>query len=1025
MRRLRRKYTLPISVLDQTLDGDGRTPLPADGPPALTLLGNFQLTGADGAVLLTPCKPLALLAYLVCSRHRRASRTVVADLLWGDSAESQRRASLRQALFTLRNVVGSKAVVSDGEWLEAAPAITADVDRFLTAIEARQYATAVTTYTGDFIPNFASPGAADFERWADTERLRLRGAYLAAASQYLRELIARGDTARALPLTARLVELAPHDDEMWRRRFDVLSLAGQAGQMLLEVASLRAARAEEGIALDGSLERHIGQMVGALARSAQPPEETQEPIGIPTSPEFQGRADAFTALLAAWATASAGVPQRFLVVGAPGMGKSRLLRELTRRVSQRRVQVVLIGAQQRERDDDFALLAELVSRLAALPGAAGMAPSSAAVLAALVPRLAEEFSVTPEPPAQNADLLLRRLRALADLIGAIAEEHPLIIMLDDAHWADDMSIRVLDHALQRLSKVPVLLVGTSRHDMPELGCGESGIMLRPLHPTEVHALIASIADVPADASAETLVESIHNAAHGSPFQVLQLLRAAVASGALRIADRAWMVMDRPVLLELCREARDQHARLREVSEGERVALALLVALDAPMPESLLLALLEDLVARPTETLGALERDGLILRDAQRRWSITHALIADDLRETLDPKLQQASARRVGTALLAGAREFSALRRAVRLLLEGQDVEAALSGVVRWYVAQGRAAPTLDDLVRSLRGTRQHVDFELELRRRLRWRRAWWRQPAVVAALSVVATLAAISWYLTQPARLVLTSELDPAFVLDSESPFEVPPRVDVENHLGWRSTARDGDTVRVSNPVDTTPLRGRTYAVVRNGIAEFDSLYPLVMNERGVLRIELAGLTPVVLPAPSSRDELRVVDFLLNGRLVRDSLGTVRVPPGAPIKGSVRLRYTTRARSLLYVLAQTTTWREPRSDTTTVRSLLAGISGARVSVPVALTAPERDGDYWILFTQSAEPAAVWLLSGTNWRCQQPRWSDGNDLAAQPLTMLDAAARIGYLDLPFDYCDEREYRQPRHLPLAGIRVEVRR
>jgi hypothetical protein len=73
----------------------------------------------------------------------------------------------------------------------------------------------------------------------------------------------------------------------------------------------------------------------------------------------------------------------------------------------------------------------------------------------------------------------------------------------------------------------------------------------------------------------------------------------------------------------------------------------------------------------------------------------------------------------------------------------------------------------------------------------------------------------------------------------------------------------------------------------------------------------------------------------------------VNVHPGDSITGSVRLRYTTIGRGLLYVLAQTSTWREPREDTTTVRSLLAGVVDARLSVPLALRAPDREGDFWL------------------------------------------------------------------------------
>lgn len=162
-----------------------------------------------------------------------------------------------------------------------------------------------------------------------------------------------------------------------------------------------------------------------------------------------------------------------------------------------------------------------------------------------------------------------------------------------------------------------------------------------------------------------------------------------------------------------------------------------------MPEPLLLALLEVVAPHPTETLGGLERDDLIGRDAHRFWAIRNPQLADELRSTLPAELQKACARRLGAVLITGARERSALRRAVLLLLAGEDVDTALGGVARWYVAQGRLAPAVDDLVGSLRGNVPHPAFEAALRRKLRWRRSWWRGPAAVATMGIIATLAAI------------------------------------------------------------------------------------------------------------------------------------------------------------------------------------------------------------------------------------------------------------------------------------------
>jgi len=183
--------------------------------------------------------------------------------------------------------------------------------------------------------------------------------------------------------------------------------------------------------------------------------------------------------------------------------------------------------------------------------------------------------------------------------------------------------------------------------------------------------------------------------------------------------------------------------LSKRSDDEREALSLLVALDAPMEESLQLALLGG-TAASTITLGDLERDGLAIRDDQRRWSIAHPLTAHDVRAQLTPALKQRSAQRLGVALLTAARELSALRRAVRLLLEGNDTPTALDGVVRWYSSQGATAPAVDELVATLRVAQPNVEFEHELYRRLWWRQAWWRHPAVVALVSVILAVAIIA-----------------------------------------------------------------------------------------------------------------------------------------------------------------------------------------------------------------------------------------------------------------------------------------
>src|SRR6185295_15438336 len=72
----------------------------------LRLLGGAALDSDSGLVRISSQKGLALLAYLAMHRGRPVSRSVLADLLWGDRGEAAARQNLRQGIHTLRRDVG-------------------------------------------------------------------------------------------------------------------------------------------------------------------------------------------------------------------------------------------------------------------------------------------------------------------------------------------------------------------------------------------------------------------------------------------------------------------------------------------------------------------------------------------------------------------------------------------------------------------------------------------------------------------------------------------------------------------------------------------------------------------------------------------------------------------------------------------------------------------------------------------------------------------------------------------------------
>ena len=179
-------------------------------------------------------------------------------------------------------------------------------------------------------------------------------------------------------------------------------------------------------------------------------------------PQLVGRPaelDAFDGLLAAL---DGGSPAAVTIVGEPGIGKTRLLAELAAR-AEARGQLVLAGsASELERDLPFWVFVDALDEYAE----------------GLDPRRLEQLDETARTelahvfPSLSAlgngggvalqDERYRTHRAVRDLLETLAAGKPLVLILDDLHWADSGTIELLGALLRRLPSAPVLLAMAMR-----------------------------------------------------------------------------------------------------------------------------------------------------------------------------------------------------------------------------------------------------------------------------------------------------------------------------------------------------------------------------------------------------------------------------------------------------------------------------------------------------------------------------------------------------------------------------------
>jgi tetratricopeptide (TPR) repeat protein len=155
-----------------------------------------------------------------------------------------------------------------------------------------------------------------------------------------------------------------------------------------------------------------------------------------------------------------------MIAGTAGVGKTRITAEFSLEASEKRV-LTLMGACY-DRDDPLPFI-PFVEMLEPMLGASSLADvreelgEDIAEIARLLPQLRRLFPDIPPPlelpPEQSRRVLFN---AVARMLARISTKQPVLLILDDLHWADEGTLSLVTHLGPLVSKIPVLIVGTYR-----------------------------------------------------------------------------------------------------------------------------------------------------------------------------------------------------------------------------------------------------------------------------------------------------------------------------------------------------------------------------------------------------------------------------------------------------------------------------------------------------------------------------------------------------------------------------------
>ena len=335
-----------------------------------------------------------------------------------------------------------------------------------------------------------------------------------------------------------------------------LCAKANAGQVLApDVVRVLAPRGRHEFSALGELElKGIPEPVAAVEvlwhpAEAEPPEVIPLPdrLAVRYALRFVGRDAERDALRDAWKAASGGTRQVVLLSGEAGLGKTRLSTELAREVFDAGA-LVLYGRCDEEVARPYGPWAEALCHYVAHASDDELARHDTRSLSALVPGLRDRIRVEPAAVGGDGEQYVL-FAAVTAMIATLAAARPVMIVLDDLHWADRGTLQLLRHLTGHATSDALLVLGTYRDtdigaDDPLTAtlaalrreAGVERIGLVGLSDVDIVALMESTAGHEMDADGMHLSQMLRAETGGNPFFVGELLQHLAESGVIAQQD---------------------------------------------------------------------------------------------------------------------------------------------------------------------------------------------------------------------------------------------------------------------------------------------------------------------------------------------------------------------------------------------------------------------------------------------------------------------------------------------------------